>query len=1570
MPAPTISTNTSMQHEDGWEVLTVVLEKSSARQGFGIAISGGKDNPHFKTGDVSIIVSDIVEGSAADGVLRAGDKLISVNERLVHGGTHHDAVQALKAAGMQARMEIKRPVPYKSKSKDRNEHLNPADSSTPKGSPKTEERGRERKKPKEMDKEHGERHRSSRSRSRGREGENGEPRRSRSRSKGREGEDGEKRRSRSKNREEGENGEKPRRSHSRHREEGEEGKERPKRPGRSKSRSRDDLTRSKSKESLHRSKSKSKENLNGLPPNAETHTIVLERGNQGYGFSLGQQIFIRDLAKESPAAKAENLDKGDILHELNGTPVANLKISECIDIIKTATEQLTLTIIKKPKESSKDVTDSKTKSAKPTRPIEAPEARGNLGRGKNKHEEKTEEKHKEETPHENVKERPRQPTPPSEPLNETNGSWSQSSPTKQYSTDDARPSDEIETMDLKLERLKPGMKFERRLSMLPNARVISFHKTGSVGIQVAGGNNVGIFVAAIRPDSAAAKEGLKPGDQIIMCNEIDFEDITREEAVLILLALPDDVSLVVESKKDTFDKIKKDLGDNFFIRVNFDHADKSSSNELMFRKGEIFNVRDTMYQGLIGYWQAQKVGRSGQMLERGILPNKSRAEQLAIAQKMEERQATLPGRKLKRKGSIGGTLKRQKFVSQDRLDESSFAEGVQIPAYERVVLKIADFMRPVVILGGLADLVRLYLLDDLPDRFDVPTPLDVGGSRPYDDSIKLSEIRNVITKNKHCLLDTTPEGIEMLMYAQLCPIVVLLKSPSRGAVREMRESLVNLLKNSPSPSRPPGFNGDPLSSKQVKRVFSNAKKLEEFYPHIFTAKINTHVQGQDIHQHEFYHKLKDIIFNQQAQSAWMPEEKPADFLDDMVFHPINIDGIGNDTDTEGESTTSSPVLARKHYEEESPLPSPTEHSAFAPPVVETTEPKKHYHEKSKDRKHRDREGSSDREHRRSRHDRRDKHDKHEEDAPPSFKPEEPPRRYEVHDYREPPRRDLDDSRDYQDDSRDYRDGRDYREEKRGLPDNSRNYQDESRREDSRNYREDGRNYREDSRDYREDSRDYREDSGDYRDDSRDYQDDSYRDYRNDYKEPPRHGQESPRDYGAPSVNREIKRTVEEHVSVAYETKVHAVPHNETTDFMYGSGPQEPGEDLPVLMDPNYEMPKIIPDSPPSREAPEVKPKPSSNAIRVFPNELKNEFSMEEKRRSLKKIPDYNDNPLKDYDERAGVKVSDVWNIERTNSPKRSYQEQDDLPPYRPPPPAQEEVPTKVMTLQERMSKFQQKVTAQPKKQPPPVDDDAPPARPAAPRNYIIDTRRGAQKQDQYAQNSYRPSAQFAEVTRITPRAKPIEEPYVNIRETSNVHSAPDSRYAGYDYVNPKQHARSPSPDNHTYDYPRPPRDDYRTAQDDPHYRHPPPSREDEPIVIATARGMFDHRGGLLESAETNVSIYIPAGALPEGRKQEVYFKVCQDSKYMPPLDSRSGETLLSPLVMCGPHGLKFRKPIELRLPHKGASNDSMAFSLKSSDSPVGHPGHWKNVKLGGKDLDSGRAYQVTDDTVSVLVDHF
>lgn len=38
--------------------------------GFGIAVSGGKDNPHFTSGETSIAISDILKGGPADGKLK------------------------------------------------------------------------------------------------------------------------------------------------------------------------------------------------------------------------------------------------------------------------------------------------------------------------------------------------------------------------------------------------------------------------------------------------------------------------------------------------------------------------------------------------------------------------------------------------------------------------------------------------------------------------------------------------------------------------------------------------------------------------------------------------------------------------------------------------------------------------------------------------------------------------------------------------------------------------------------------------------------------------------------------------------------------------------------------------------------------------------------------------------------------------------------------------------------------------------------------------------------------------------------------------------------------------------------------------------------------------------------------------------------------------------------------------------------------------------------------------------------------------------------------------------------
>ena len=65
----------------------------------------------------------------------------------------------------------------------------------------------------------------------------------------------------------------------------------------------------------------------------------------------------------------------------------------------------------------------------------------------------------------------------------------------------------------------------------------------------------------------------------------------------------------------------------------------------------------------------------------------------------------------------------------------------------------------------------------------------------------------------------------------------------------------------------------------------------------------------------------------------------------------------------------------------------------------------------------------------------------------------------------------------------------------------------------------------------------------------------------------------------------------------------------------------------------------------------------------------------------------------------------------------------------------------------------------------------------------------------------------------------------------------------------------------------------------------------------------------------------------------VHIQVCRElHEGVPPLDEERGERLLSPMVMCGPHGLRFNHPVELRLPHCASMTpDGWSFALKSSD---------------------------------------
>ncbi|XP_052470214.1 tight junction protein ZO-1-like isoform X1 [Carassius gibelio] len=90
-----------------WEQHTVTLHRAPGF-GFGIAISGGRDNPHFQSGETSIVISDVLKGGPAEGLLQENDRVVMVNAVSMDNVDHAYAVQQLRKSGKNAKITIRR----------------------------------------------------------------------------------------------------------------------------------------------------------------------------------------------------------------------------------------------------------------------------------------------------------------------------------------------------------------------------------------------------------------------------------------------------------------------------------------------------------------------------------------------------------------------------------------------------------------------------------------------------------------------------------------------------------------------------------------------------------------------------------------------------------------------------------------------------------------------------------------------------------------------------------------------------------------------------------------------------------------------------------------------------------------------------------------------------------------------------------------------------------------------------------------------------------------------------------------------------------------------------------------------------------------------------------------------------------------------------------------------------------------------------------------------------------------------------------------------------------------------
>uniref|UniRef100_A0A3B4WV91 Zona occludens protein 1 n=1 Tax=Seriola lalandi dorsalis TaxID=1841481 RepID=A0A3B4WV91_SERLL len=1636
-----------------WEQHTVTLHRAPGF-GFGIAISGGRDNPHFQSGETSIVISDVLKGGPAEGLLQENDRVVMVNAVSMDNVEHAYAVQQLRKSGKIAKITIRRkrkvhvPMGRLGERETMSEHDEEEDS---------------------YDEEIYETRSGSGRRDRERE--------------------------RSGSRERSVSPRSDRRSHN-------------------------------------------------LPPRPAKVTLVKSRKNEEYGLRLASHIFVKDISPESLAARDGNIQEGDVVLKINGTVTENLSLIDAKKLIERSKGKLKMVVQRDERATLLNIPD--LDDSIPSANASDRDDISDIHSLASDHSNRSHDRHRSS--------RSRSPDRRSEPSDHSRHSPPQISNGSHRSRDDERlskpastPAKLAEEVPLPKPKESAIGREEKQLPPLPepkpvyaqpgqpdvdlpvspsdapvpsaahddsilrpSMKLVKFKKGESVGLRLAGGNDVGIFVAGVLEDSPAAKEGLEEGDQILRVNNVDFANIIREEAVLFLLDLPkgEEVTILAQKKKDVYRRIvESDVGDSFYIRTHFEY-EKESPYGLSFNKGEVFRVVDTLYNGKLGSWLAIRIGKNHQEVERGIIPNKNRAEQLSSVQ------YTLP----KTAGGdradfwrFRGLRSSKRNLRKSREDLSSQPVQTKFPAYERVVLREAGFLRPVVIFGPIADVAREKLSREEPDLFELAKsePRDAGTDQRSSGIIRLHTIKQIIDRDKHAVLDITPNAVDRLNYAQWYPIVVFLNPDNKQGVKNMRTRLC------------------PESRKSARKLYERAIKLRKNNHHLFTTTINLNNMNDG-----WYGALKETIQQQQNQLVWVSEGKADGTTeDDLDIHDDRLSYLSapgseysmystdsrhtsdyEDTDTEGGAYTDQELDETLNDEVGLPTePAITRSSEPVredPPVIQDTPGYPGYQHPVQP-------------------------DPASRIDPAGFKMAAPQQMYKKDLYNmedpvrinhglkpsmsyshQPPYQDKQPYREYDHPPYGY-DGGGYGEPKPHNTDSHLHY-------DNRvpHYNEQWPPY--DQQTSSSQPAGYQtghQQPMGYNPRSP-YEDGPGRDYsppqpRYDEASPvgydgrPRHSKPGPIRYDEPPPPPPAGYDARS----PYETEPLGFPINsprspEPPKQYYGDsglrptyipGPPnrgyKPGIHDPMInSEPTIPPPK--PETLPSPGEPVVTPgsKPLPPPPRedldedpaMKPQSVLNRVKMFENKRSVSMDRAKEGGESSALRVRSSHKCTAVGSMGQTfnlggrqsnfNTEKSTYRAPEPQKPHTKPlddvvrsnhydPDEDEEYYRKQLSYFDRRS-FDSKAMGQPapginrfhdlpkpaqlsypynryknvphagrvgrgvspveKRYEPlpqisPSSQYGPPAS-AIPPNTLPKLSPNDGKLSNVSSNSIpeplsspNPKPELAALRPasrdeptpggyLPPRGLPDKSP-VNGTDAAPPKTLGAPAPTSYNRYVPKPYTSSARPFERKFESPKfnhnllpndtqvktdllskpsvvssgssgkpqlsPQPLDHdsgldtftRTMDNRPKYQHnnintipkaipvSPSALEDDDedeghTVVATARGIFNCNGGVLSSIETGVSIIIPQGAIPESVEQEIYFKVCRDNSILPPLDKEKGETLLSPLVMCGPHGLKFLKPVELRLPHCD-------------------PKTWQNKSLPGDPN-----YLVGANCVSVLIDHF
>ncbi|XP_055340188.1 LOW QUALITY PROTEIN: disks large homolog 5-like [Paramacrobiotus metropolitanus] len=383
------------------------------------------------------------------------------------------------------------------------------------------------------------------------------------------------------------------------------------------------------------------------------------------------------------------------------------------------------------------------------------------------------------------------------------------------------------------------------VSGMHEARFVKLNKglTESLGVNLIGGNVHGIFIHSVKPGSVATgPNGLGCGEQILEYNGVNMRNLLLEKAMNELCKPVQTVSIVVQYNPVKYELAKSTAGDTLYVRALWDR-DKSQlqDEDLMFHRGDILLIDNTLYNGEIGSWRAWRIGGNAEKTgDCGIIPNRYNAEE-EVQRLHQSVTDVVDSLDPHRRSARRSFFKRRKIHRQPGRELASFSssslgtdnfsvapEEPIIPTYQKVEKLVYEEMRPVIIYGPLSDVIMDRLATSFPHKFCrcpvMRAPPETASLEESDvvevrqcmeswETVTVDCVRRVMGEERHCLMDISVTSLERLRGHEIQPIILLTKFRSPASILGVRDEN----------SEPVGAR---LSSKAAKELYELGARME------------------------------------------------------------------------------------------------------------------------------------------------------------------------------------------------------------------------------------------------------------------------------------------------------------------------------------------------------------------------------------------------------------------------------------------------------------------------------------------------------------------------------------------------------------------------------------------------------------------------------------------------------------------------------------------------------------------------------------------------------------------------